>query len=321
MTEPAPNPEGPPRGRGGPSHRGGAGAARARRRGAPRRRRQLPPAAAGHLGRRPPGRRPRAGRAVPPVRLGLSAPSAGPARDARDLRRALHRRDGRRRSGLLHPGERPVRRRLHRAPGDSGRLPPHRHRARDALEVEEGRQRAPPVPAAGPPCDRLPARRVHDRLPGLGGVRRDPRGPRVRADPGARHPVRGRLLHDERRAPARGLVRAHEERRDGDRHPRPQGPAEARQAARRARLRRPALRPARGGRERGRSERVRLGRDARRGGRDCVPAQPAGSGRGPDRRARPLGRRRGPAPGSRRARTGSRRSSPRARGSGPCARR
>ena len=117
--------------------------------------------------------------AYPRLRPGLRG-------DARDLRRALHRRDGRRRGRLLHARERPVRRRLHRAPGHPGRLPPRRHRPRDALEVEEGRQRGPPVPAAGPPDGRLPARRVHGRLPGLGVVRRHPRGARLRADPGAR---------------------------------------------------------------------------------------------------------------------------------------
>ena len=38
-----------------------------------------------------------------PLRLGLPAPAARVTGNARDLRRALHRRDGHRRGGLLHP--------------------------------------------------------------------------------------------------------------------------------------------------------------------------------------------------------------------------
>ena len=136
-------------GRGGPADGGRSREGRARHSDAPRRRRQLPPATAGHVGRRPPGRGPRAGRALPPVRLGLPAPSAGTARDARRLRRALHRRDGHRGGRVLHARERAVRRRLHRTPGDPGRLPPDRGRPRDTVEVEKGRRRDPPVRAAG----------------------------------------------------------------------------------------------------------------------------------------------------------------------------
>lgn len=68
----------------------------------------------------------------------------------------------------------------------------------------------------------LPARRVHDRLPGFRVVRGHALGPRLRAGGGARRAVRGRLLHDERRAAAGGLVRADEHLSAGQRG-RPEG--------------------------------------------------------------------------------------------------
>ena len=123
---------------------------------------------------------------------------------------------------------------------------------------------------------------------------------------------------DGLRAP--GLVRAIEEPRRRDRFPRPQGPAEADQDARAARLRRAAVRPARRGRQRGRPERSRLERRPGHQGGDRLPARAARRRSRSHRRNRPLGRRRADARDGRRNRRSSRRSSPTARGFGPCAR-
>ena len=95
-----------------------------------------------------------------------------------------------------------------------------------------------------------------------------------RPDPESRRGARGRQLHDERRAAARGLVHPVEERRHRDRFPRPLRPAEAHAHAREARLRRPPLRPPRRRRERRRPEHLRLGRRPRPARGDRVPPQP-----------------------------------------------
>ena len=113
-------------------------------------------------------------------------------------------------------------------------------------------------------------------LPICDRLRRHPHCAGRRAGPESRRDPRGRLLHDERRAPARGLVRPLAERRHRDRLPRPLRAPEARAHARRARLRRAPLRPPRRGGERGRPEHVRLGRRPRpaRGGRRISAAVP-----------------------------------------------
>ena len=72
-----------------------------------------------------------------------------------------------------------------------------------------------------------------------------------------------------------GLVHPVAERRGGDLVPRPGELAEAGEAARTARLRRPALRPSRRGRERGRPEPLRLAGRARHPRRRRVPAGPS----------------------------------------------
>ena len=72
--------------------------------------------------------------------------------------------------------------------------------------------------------------------------------------------------------------------------------------ARPPRLRRAAVRPPRRGQERGRAERVGLGRRGGHQGRDRVPAAPAGRRPRPDRRHRALRRRRADDPGRRRDR-------------------
>ena len=90
----------------------------------------------------------------------------------------------------------------------------------------------------------------------------------------------------------RGLVHPLEQRRHRDRLPRPLRPAEAHAHAREARLRRPPLRPPRRGRERGRSEHVRLGRRPRPARRDRRTSEPPRRRPRPDRRDRLLGRRR-----------------------------
>ena len=108
-------------GRSGPAHRGRAGPARPRGRLPPRRRRQLPAAEPGHLGRRPPRQRPRPTRAPRPGRRRLPATARGRARDDRAPGRLLRR--PRRNGGRpLHEGGRCVRRRLHRAAVDPGRV-------------------------------------------------------------------------------------------------------------------------------------------------------------------------------------------------------
>ena len=104
--------------------------------------------------------------------------------------------------------------------------------------------------------------------------------PRLRGH--ARHPAersrgkprrfaRGRLVHDERRPRAPGLVRPLEERRRRDRLPGPQRPAGTRADARAPRLRRPPLRPARRRSQRRRQQPLRLGRRQGPPGRDRVP--------------------------------------------------
>ena len=102
-----------------------------------------------------------------------------------------------------------------------------------------------------------------------------PRDAAERARGEARHRLRGRLVHDERRPRAPGLVRPLEERRRRDRLPRPQRPAGAHADARPPRLRRAALRPPRRRRERRRQQPVRLGRRQGHPGRDRVPQDPA----------------------------------------------
>ena len=95
------------------------------------------------------------------------------------------------------------------------------------------------------------------------------------ADLGA--PYEDVAVHDERRAAPEGLVHPVAERSRGDLVPGPHASSpEAGQAARTPRIRRPALRPPRRGRERGRPEHLRLAGRARRprGGR--VPAAATG---------------------------------------------
>ena len=186
-------------------------------------------------------------------------------------------------------------RRLHGAPLDPRRAHAPRSR-RDALDVTAAR-RPPLVPrfrAAGvgssrwraggrmtvlvavhaTRSDHCPRRRSgrHYRFDAIAYVVR-PRPRRSRRRP--RRDARGRGVHDERRAAARGLVHPLTERRHRDRRSRGGHPRRSRrEAARPARLRRAALRPSRGGRERGRPEPLRLAGRPRHPRRRRVPARP-----------------------------------------------
>ena len=105
------------------------------------------------------------------------------------------------------------------------------------------------------------------------GARRGARGP-------ARRRIRGRDLRDQRRARARGLVRAVAQRRRRDRVPRPQRHPQPGAHARPQRVRRAALRPPRRGRQRGRPERLGLGLRQGHPGRHRLPEAAAGRGSG-----------------------------------------
>ena len=93
-----------------------------------------------------------------------------------------------------------------------------------------------------------------------GGLRLHAPGPSGRARSQARRRgIREREVRDQRRPGARGLVHPLEERGGGDRVPRPQRPASGGLLPGPPRLRRAALRPARGGGQRRRSQLARAG--------------------------------------------------------------
>ena len=208
-------------------------------------------------------------------------------------------RDGRRRSGVLHPGRADLPATTTPDSGDPGGLPSHRHRPRDALEVEEGRQRGPPVPAAGSAHGRASCSSRYMVVFPISEVYVVTHAARAYVPTAAaRRRVRGRRLHDERRASARGLVRALEERRR---------PSSSSPVAR-GRRSRPGCSPQHGygvllfdRRGEGESEGDPNGLGWR-GTRDVHAAISFLQGRPdvddrPDRRARPLGRRRGASAG------------------------
>ena len=176
--------------------------------------------------------------------------------------------------------------------GVGGRGAARPRRGRAVALAAARRASAAPLPAA-----RARRRRRADggRLRRAAGRVRDrgqPQGARAGGASRPRPAVHRRDADDERRAAARRLVRPLAQRRGGDRLPRPQGPSPPRAHARAPRLRRPAARPPRRGRERGRLQRARLGRRAgpARGGR--LPARAPRRPRRPHRRPRPVGRRR-----------------------------
>ena len=131
----------PPR----PSHepRDGDRSCQPRRRGTARPRRQLPPAAAGHLRKRPPHERPRSRRHPARRRGRLSATSRRSARrrgdDVRGAQPVL------RLPRRLPPApRRHLRRRLHRSPRDCRRSDLAPQRAGDPLAVAQTRRKPPP---------------------------------------------------------------------------------------------------------------------------------------------------------------------------------
>ena len=155
-----------------------------------------------------------------------------------------------------------------------------------------GRQPLVALRPAGSAGRRRGCRRQRLPVPHRGRVRRHTCCPRTRAGGRSRRTLRGRGVHDERRAAAQGVVHPVAERRGGDLVPRSSKLAEAGEAARPPRVRRPALRPSRRGRERGRPEPLRLAGRARRPRGRRVPRGPSGCRPGADRRHRPLRRRR-----------------------------
>ena len=270
------------------------------RRRAARRRRQPAPAQSGNVGRRPPGRR------SPPARAagrrgGVLRPS--PCRSARDDR--PRRRDHGCLAAIeavsLHEGGRAVGRRLHRTALDSrgaflliglGVATLWRsRRSDDALWWRYGRRLLLAPRRRSPPSSSAGRRRL---------LRRHARG--ARACPGgqARRPARERRVRVERRLAAQGLVRPVSQRRGCDRLRRPRGHPAARPDARPSRLRRAALRPPRRGRERGRSEPLRVAGRPRRPRRSRIPAAPCRRRSAAHRRDRALGRRRDADRGGRR---------------------
>ena len=107
------------------------------------------------------------------------------------------------------------------------------------------------------------------------GLRHHPHRARRRPGRRAEHAARDRHVQDQGRPQARGLVHPVAQRRRRDRVPGPQGPAAPGAHARPPRLRRAAVRPPRRGSQRGRAERVRLGRRRGRQGRDRATCRPA----------------------------------------------
>ena len=219
-----------------------------------------------------------------------------PRRGARDHRppRRLPRHPRRHRGSALLPGGRPLGGRLHGTLVDRCRAHAPRCRHRHALDVAAARRpHLVAVFAASPACCWAPSSSrspfsSRSRSPTSSPTRRAPTFPPA----GSRYGVRGRAVHDERRIAAPGLVHPVAQRRRGDLVPRSGILAATREAARTARLRRPALRPSRRRRERGRPQSLRLAGRTRHPRRGRVPPGPPGRRSGADRRHRPLGRRR-----------------------------
>ena len=103
-------------------------------------------------------------------------------------------------------------------------------------------------------------RRGRGHVPGRARLRDDAYPAPGRAGGEPRRRARGRHVQDERRARPLRLVRPVAKRRRGDRIPGSQRSTEAGAVSRASRIRRAALRPPRGGRERRRRQPLRLGR-------------------------------------------------------------
>ena len=237
-------------------------------------RRQPPPTTTCHLGGRPPRQRPRAARGARGGG-GVLRPAPGrPSRRDRAPGRLLRRPRGHR-GRLLRIGGRFSGDDYSGCPLAARRFRAARHRSvtlwrsrrKDDGAVWRYTRRALTTVGVVALSGSL--------LPTAIALRRDPHRARGRSGRQSRRDAGGRGLHDERWAASRGLVRSLSERCDRDRVPGSVRPAEARPHADPARLRRAALRPPRGGRERRRPEHVRLGRrprSPRRRARSCKPA-------------------------------------------------
>ena len=274
--------------------------------------RQLPPAGTRDVGRRSPRQRARPGRDPRGRRSALPEAAGRRARgDGDDLRRA---RDRHRRPLRLLPlaRQRLGRPLLGAARARRGRRPAG-ERAGDAVEGAPP-AREPQAPLGAALAHRADRRRECGRAPV---ARRLPGRRRLRLHARRAHPVHarprrpagaGRRGH-ERLARAERLVRPVEEPRSRRRLP-GRDPCRGGPDARPARVRRPAPRAARPGRQRGR--RRPLGRRPRPARRRRLPGGPPRRRPRPHRRDRLLDRRREPARGRSRSRPRSRRSSPRA---------
>ena len=286
----------PPPGRGSPrgAERDRSRPPRDRRRRAPRRRRQLPAAESRDVGRRPSGQRPRPARSARSPRACSTAVSApGRARRSRSSSASsacLGGTEAVHYTRTVGPSGDDFTGLLSIPAGAAARRPRRRRRCGGHVAATTGSGGA-----TGGGCCSSPARSSSLSsccfpLSIAYVVTHVARAHVPPADLGAA--VRGGRVHDERRPAAEGLVHQVAERRRGDLVPRPGTLAGAGEAARAPRLRRPALRPSRRGRERGRPEPVRLAGRARHPRGRRVPAEPARRRPRADRRHRPLGRRR-----------------------------
>ena len=226
------------------------------------------------LGRRPSRRRSRPARctrrrgcALPPVRSGLQATIALLVGFFGVLGRL---------PAFLHQQGRPLRRRLHRPPRDSGGAPAASASGPVTFWRSRGERPALVALHAGAPRRRRGSRHARPSCSRSRSRYVITHALATRARRRPRRPLRERLVQDERRPAAEGLVHPLQERRGGDLVPRPRVLADAGEDARAARLRRPALRPPRRGRERGRPEPPRLA------GREDIHAAVAFLQRQPD---------------------------------------